>query len=87
MNNATVITKLNVKQFKRDKKLRGLGVFYEADTAYLYFHSSLDDNTTFRIATSTDGRSFQIDQRALHINTGTTTFEDISCIINCSIAP
>lgn len=74
-----------ISKYKKNK-LIGLGVLASAENVYLYFHTSTDDNTTFHLARSTDGLSFEKIPKDLVIEKGIIDRENISKCKNFNIS-
>jgi predicted GH43/DUF377 family glycosyl hydrolase len=72
--------------FKSKKQIKGLGSFSRDGEVYLYFQSSSDLPSEFRVAVSSDGFSFEREKRNCFIETGETTKEDISRCHDFSIS-
>ncbi len=75
-----------IKIAKSNKYIRGLGAFSYGGKVYLYFQSSLDPLSQFRVAVSPDGLSFEYEKRNSFIETGKTTLEDISVCSDFNIS-
>lgn len=72
MDNTTTKTKIE------GKRIRGLGVFSQKGSIYLFYHSSSDDASLFRVAKSADGFDFKFTKKGLQITKTESQLQDMS---------